>query len=82
MDNFIIEDLGKTCLMFWGLIGLLVIWYRHKIKEFNRLKQEIEKVEEEAEPEPEIIPLQSVPESEASDFQNVTYLTIPRQSKH
>lgn len=33
--NHFIDNLGTVCFIFWGIIGLLLIWYVCKIKEFN-----------------------------------------------
>lgn len=36
MSDFFSNDLGKACLIFWGVLGFLLIWYVHKIKEVNQ----------------------------------------------
>lgn len=35
MVDFFLNDLGIICLVFWGILGFLFIWYLYKIKPLN-----------------------------------------------
>ncbi len=42
MDSIVMKDLGKACLIIVGILGLLLIWHRHKINAFNASNKEEE----------------------------------------
>lgn len=60
MDSFI-KDFAKACFVFWGIIGIFLIWYTHKINEFNDQKPKQE------EDEAQISLSESPQEKEAQD---------------
>lgn len=45
MDSIVMKDLGRTCLIIVGILGFLLIWYRHKINTFNANNKEAEEEE-------------------------------------
>lgn len=46
MDSIVMKDLGRACLIIVGILGFLLIWYRHKINTFNANNKEAEEEEE------------------------------------
>ena len=45
MDSIVMKDLGRACLIIVGILGFLLIWYRHKINTFNANNKEAEEEE-------------------------------------
>jgi len=46
MDSIVMKDLGRACLIIVGVLGFLLIWYRHKINAFNTSNKEEEEESE------------------------------------
>ena len=47
MNNFISQELGTLCFVLWGLVGICLIWYIHKIRQFKMTPDSQEIIEEE-----------------------------------
>ena len=46
MDSIVMKDLGRACLIIVGILGFLLIWYRHKINMFNASNKDAEEEDE------------------------------------
>lgn len=45
-DNFL-SELGIACLIFWGILGVLLIWHVHRIKDINKAQSHHQEPSEE-----------------------------------
>lgn len=81
MSESMIHDLGIASLVFWSIIGILLIWYVWRIKKFNLNHDAPHKLEEEHRTEPLI--LENLRENEVIyDLQDETAPNNPEHPTH
>lgn len=79
MSEFFSSDLGKACLIFWGVLGFLLIWYVHKIKEVNQRDLD-HPISPEEETNTEHSPFERLPENEELNYAKEDDLNSLEQS--
>lgn len=80
MSDFFLNDLGIACLIFWATLGVLLIWYIHKIKEVNEEGLNHQSIPSEAEPSAEHSLFESLRENEEQEHPSDDVLDISEQA--
>ena len=80
MSDFFLNDLGIACLIFWATLGVLLIWYIHKIKEVNEEGLNHQSIPSEAEPSAEHSLFESLRENEEQEYSSNDDLDISEQA--